>query len=127
MIIPYHADFKKFPVLFLDIHCRTFNDVHLITSINGDKRDAKFVCQFTSIQTDHTNTPTWLHYKAGVEQVMRFKKDDPFVIRIFGRDGSTLPSQDTVFPLSADPYKQTMIQLEITDYSRDGDYRDDDE
>jgi len=122
LTIPYHADFHAYPVLFVDIHAEKYNDNHLVSSLNGTLRDATFICQFASVQNDSGGVPTWIHYKCGMEQVMRYKRDDPVFIRIFSRGGGTLPQQDTVSPVASDPLLQTLIHFEVTPYTRDASY-----
>ena len=55
-----------------------------------------------------------------MEQVLRFKRNDPLVFRLFTPDGITLPFIDK----GPEPDKKVQIValLGVTPYSRDGNY-----
>lgn len=117
----------KMPRLYLDFHCKKFNDLDLVYSIDGVHREAKFIATYDKTQTDEFGNPMWLHYKCPMEQVFRFSRNEPVVVRLMGRDSSviTVFSDLTVGPslnTANDPLKNILITLCVTPYIRDNDY-----
>lgn len=109
-----------FPRLYIDIHSRRYDDPRYIRTIGGILADAKFVLVLDKVQYSDELQPIWLHYRSHGEQVMRFKRDDPIVIRIMTRDGTTIPffiEADLAVPV--DPFKQSLITINNTPYLRD--------
>jgi hypothetical protein len=113
----------EFPRLYLDFHCRKYPDTRAIRTIGGILADAKFALTIDRTQFDDNLTPAWIHYRSSGEQVMRFKLDDPVVIRFMSRDGTTIPffiESDKTIPTN--PNKQSILTINITPYIRDADY-----
>lgn len=112
-----------FPRIYLDFHCLSYPDVRLLNTAGGILADAKFVLGIDKVQFDDNATPIWIHYKSHGEQVFRYRRNDPVVIRIMTRDGTTIPffdeSDDT---LVTDPNKQSMVTLSVTPYVRDANF-----
>lgn len=112
-----------FPRIYLDYHCKLYNDVRLINTNNGVLQDAKFVLGIDKVQFDDNATPIWIHYKAHGEQVMRYKRNEPVVIRFMTRDGTTIPFFDEDdLNVVTNPNMQTLITLNVTPYVRDASY-----
>jgi hypothetical protein len=110
----------NFPRIYLDFHSHRYNDARFLKTIKGILADAKFVLTIDNTQFDDTLTPKWLHYKACGEQVMRFKKDDPVVLRLMSRDGTTLPFfMESDLTIPTNPDKQVMLTVNCTPYLRD--------
>lgn len=123
LVLPYSADLAEMPLVFVDFHCKKYQDIHLVSAINGTQPDARFICSFDKIQNDSAGTtPLWIHYKCNIEQVMRFERGDDVSITFTTRSGAVLTQQDTSPPDDADPTKQSLITFELTPYLRDGDY-----
>lgn len=120
--LPYTDELSEIPILFINFRSKEFKDIHLISTINGVQRDAKFVCRFDKIQNDRAGDPMWIHYQCNMEQTMRFKRGDPVAFEITTRSGDVLPQQDTSVPDDPDPTKQSQVTFEITPYINDGDY-----
>lgn len=112
-----------FPRIYLDYHCKKYNDVRLLNTIKGVLPDAKFVLGIDKIQYDDNVTPLWIHYKSHGEQVMRYKRDDPVIVRFMTRDGTVIPFfTESDLNIPTNPMKQTLITLSVTPYIRDADY-----
>lgn len=110
----------EFPRIYLDFYSHRYNGTCFLRTIGGVLADAKFVLTIDRTQFDDNLTPKWLHYKSCGEQVMRFKRDDPIVIRLMSRDGTTLPFFiETDLAIPTNPDKQTMITVNCTPYLRD--------
>ena len=106
--------------LYLDIHSPTYNDQYLINTIGGANRDARFLLGRDKVIFDDTGSPVWILWTSPMEQVLRFKRDDPLVFRLFTPDGVTLSLVDDG-PVPKESV-QIVALLGITPYSRDGDY-----
>ena len=117
---PIGATTPPYAYLFLDIHSPTYNDQYLINTIGGVNRDARFFLVRDKVIFDSKGKPIWILWNSLMEQVLRFKRNDPLVFRLFTPDGVTLPLIDNG-PL---PNKsaQVVALLGVTPYSRDGDY-----
>lgn len=112
-----------FPRIYLDFHSHRYNDARFLKTIDGVLGDAKFVLITDRVQFDDNLKPVWVHYKSSGEQVMRFKKDDPMVVRFMSRDGTTLPFfSEPDLNILTNPNKQTMITVMCTPYLRDAVY-----
>jgi hypothetical protein len=75
------------------------------------------------IQFDENLAPVWIHFKSHGEQVTRFKRDDPVTIRFLSRGGQVLPFFNEADPqLAPNPFKQTLLTLNITPYARDASF-----
>ena len=57
-----------------------------------------------------------------MEQVLRFKRDDELFFRLSLKTGVLLPIVDATVPDAPDETKQIFTLLDVTPYSRDGDY-----
>ncbi len=115
----------NFPRIYMDFHCRRYNDTRFLRTIGGVLADAKFVLHIDRTQFDDNLKPVWLHYKSSPEQVMRFKSDDVVAIRFMTRDGSTLPFFDEKdLSIPTNPDMQTMVTLNCTPYLRDAVFSD---
>jgi hypothetical protein len=113
----------NFPRLYIDFHSRQYADTRLIKTIGGILADAKFVIGIDRVQLDDTLTPTWIHYKSHGEQVFRFKRDDPMVVRIMTRDGTTIPFfTEANLALPTNPQRQTMLTFGVTPFIKDASY-----
>lgn len=109
-----------FPRIYLDFHSRRYNDTRFIKTIGGILADAKFVLVLDKIQYDDVGRPIWLHFKSCGEQVMRFKRDDPMIVRFMSRDGTTISFfTESDLSIVTNPDKQTMITINVTPYLRD--------
>ncbi len=109
-----------FPRIYLDFHSKRYADVRFLKTINGILADAKFVLFIDRVQFDDTLTPKWIHYKSSGEQVMRFKRDDPMIVKLMTRDGTTIPFfNESDLNVATNPNKQTMITVNVTPYLRD--------
>ena len=117
---PVGASATPYSYLYLDIHSPTYNDQYLINTMGGANRDARFLLVRDKVIFDKKGEPVWILWTSPMEQVLRFKRDDPLVFRLFTPDGITLPLIDNG-PI---PKKsvQIMALLGVTPYSRDGDY-----
>ena len=80
--------------LYLDIHSPTYNDQYLINTISGANRDARFLLVRDKVVFDKAGKPVWILWTCSMEQVLRFKRNDPLVFRLFTPDGITLPLVD---------------------------------
>lgn len=112
-----------FPRIYLDFHCISYKDVRFLNTAGGVLADAKFVLGIDKVQFDDNATPIWIHYKSHGEQVMRYKRNDPVIVKIMTRDGTVIPFfiEDDM-TLVTNPNKQTMITINITPYLRDATY-----
>lgn len=108
--------------LFLDIHSATYNDQYLVNTIAGTNRDARFVLVRDKVLFDKTGAPIWILWTSQMEQVLRFKRDDALVLRLYTPDGKTLPLVDNPIKDPLDPRVQVMTLFGVTPYARDGDY-----
>ena len=122
LTLPYDDSIAGLPRIYVDFHCRKYNDIHLIQAIDGRHSEARFVCKPHNIQNDSNGNPLWIHYTCNMEQVTRFSRNDMIIFRVTTRDGSVIPNFDTLVPDDADPDKQILAVFEITPYLRDGDY-----
>lgn len=109
-----------FPRIYLDFHSHRYNDARFLKTIKGVLADAKFVLTIDRTQFDDTLAPKWIHYKTHGEQVMRFKRDDPVIMRLMTRDGTTIPFfNEPDLNIPTNPDKQTMLTVNCTPYLRD--------
>lgn len=122
LAIAYTETLSELPKVYVNFRSMNYKDIHLINSIDGVQRDAKFVCVPERIQNDRNGNPIWIHYRCNMEQTMRFQRKDQVIFQILTRNGQVLPSVDTIAPNPPDPLKQTLCTLEITPYIIDGDY-----
>jgi hypothetical protein len=130
LIIPYvvgtfgttNIDFSVIPKLYVDFHSKNVNSLRLIQAINGNHADARFVCSFDKFQTDDANNRVWIHYRCGMEQVMRFRKNSEMQFEVSQRDGTPLPLDLVDTGSTPNPLYQVMATFEITPYLNDGDY-----
>ena len=111
---------NPYSYLYLDIHSPTYNDQYLINTISGANRDARFILIRDKIIYNSAGKPTWILWTSPMEQVLRFKRNDPLVFRLFTPNGITLPLIDN----KPEPNEsvQIMALLGVTPYSRDGNY-----
>jgi hypothetical protein len=113
----------NFPKIYLDFHSHRYNDPRMFKTINGVLADAKFMLTVDRTQFDDTLTPKWIHYKSSGEQVMRFKRDDPMIVRFMTRDGTTIPFfMEDDLGVATNPDLQTMMTIMVTPYLRDAVY-----
>lgn len=117
---PVGAPLVPYSYLYLDIHSPTYNDQYLINTISGANRDARFLLIRDKVIFDSKGKPIWILWNSPMEQVLRFKRDDPLVFRLFTPNGLTLPLVDPD-PLPREDV-QVMALLGVTPYSRDGTY-----
>lgn len=124
LTLPFNEQLSILPRIYVDFHCRRYDDRYLISTIGGRQPEARFICILDRIQFDIDNiTPLWIHYKSPMEQTLRFLRDDPVVFRITDRNGTVLPffiDDDPTQP--ADPTQQSMVTFTITPYIRDSTY-----
>ena len=110
-----------FPRLYIDFHSLRYNDTKLINTNGGRLADAKFVVGIDRVQLDDNLTPTWIHYRSHGEQVYRFKRDDPVILRIFTRDGTTVDFfSEPDLSVMTNPAKQSMLTFNIVPFIKDG-------
>ena len=120
LTLPYDARMLDFPRVYVDFHCSSYDDKYLINSIDGKQADARFICVLDKVQTGSTGDPLWMHYKCPMDQVLRFRRDDPVVFKVLTRDGSVIPfyiDSDPTVPI--DPLKQVLATFTITPYLKD--------
>ena len=117
---PLDPPVEPYAYLYLDIHSPTYNDQFLINTIGGVNRDARFMLIRDKIIYNAAGKPTWILWTSPMEQVLRFKRNDPLVFRLFTPNGITLPLIDD----KPEPNEsvQIMALLGVTPYSRDGNY-----
>ena len=117
---PSPTPINPYSYLYLDIHSPTYNDQYLINTISGANRDARFILIRDKIIYNSAGKPTWILWTSPMEQVLRFKRNDPLVFRLFTPNGITLPLIDN----KPEPNEsvQIMALLGVTPYSRDGNY-----
>ncbi len=117
---PVGAPSTPYSYLYLDIHSPTYNDQYIINTMGGANRDARFLLVRDKVIFDRKGKPVWILWTSPMEQVLRFKRDDPLVFRLFTPDGVTLSLIDDG-PVPKES-AQIMALLAVTPYSRDGDY-----
>lgn len=122
LTIPWEAAFTTLQRVYVNFESQRHSDVHLVSSIQGILRDAKFVLVLDRIQTDSVGNPVWIHFRSLHPQVMRFKRDDPIRFRVFDRNGTTLPITDNPLPDDPDPTKQVIASFDAVPYIRDDDF-----
>jgi hypothetical protein len=107
--------------VYLDVHNPFNNDLRLIYSMNDVVSHARFVLLFDSVQfaTTTGNPGIWVKFKCKMNQVMRFTRNEPIIVRIMQEQGFTITIADTNPPTFAN---QTYILLKITPYFIDGNY-----
>lgn len=109
-----------FPRLYVDFHSRKYPDTRMINTNGGRLADAKFVIGIDRVQLDDKLTPTWIHYKSHGEQVFRFKRDDPVVLNIFTRDGTTINFfNEGDLSIPTNPMKQSLATFMIIPFVKD--------
>lgn len=112
-----------FPRIYLDIHSLRYDDPRCVRTIGGILADAKFVLGIDKVHYSDDLQPLWIHYRSHGEQVMRFKRDDPIIIRFMTRDGTTIPFfNEPDLSIPTNPYKQSLITVNNTPYVRDAVY-----
>jgi hypothetical protein len=119
LTVPFSPTLALQPRLYVDFHCRRYEDLYLINTISGFNRDARFVCVLDRIQVDDNGNSVWMHYRSNMDQVLRFRRKDPVVFRIFTVDGVSINPGDNLIPQPLDPFKQTLATFEVTPYIRD--------
>lgn len=123
LIVPYSVDVVSLPLLILDMHTQPYNDINLIATIDGTLPSARFICPFDKVQNDSTGAPMWIHYKGGIQQTLRFKRNGTVTFKVMGRNGETIPIVDIVPPnTTPDPNKQILVTFEVIPYIRDADF-----
>jgi len=123
LTIPYSPIYVAEPRMYIDLHSLTYTDAPLIYTIDDHLNNARFACAQEKIQNDEFGNPVWIHYKGLTnDQTYRFKSDEAVYIRVFTRDGVTIPIADTSIPDPPDPSQQIIVSFEVTPYLRDGDY-----
>jgi len=126
VILPYSVFLLSQPVIYVDIHNTTTypdmpNATYTLSNVNSD---AKFVLHYKRTQSNAVPTPVWIEFESvKMDQVMRFGLNIPISVRIFTRDGNTLPNLDTPATADPDPNAQTLLTFEFTPYVRDGDFK----
>jgi hypothetical protein len=112
-----------FPRLYVDLHSNEYPDIHMINTIDGIHKDARFIAVMEKIQYGDHGQPLWIHYKSAMEQVMRFMRKDTITFVITTRGGIILDFfSDLDIEQLADPNKQCLATFVVTPYIRDGDY-----
>ena len=122
LTLPYSAELEDEPRIYVDVHSRKYRDRNLINAPDARQPDAKFICQLDNIQFDSNAQKKWMHYTCIMEQVMRWRRNDPIVIKITDRYGNVVNIVDNPLPDDPDPDKQTFLTLELIPYIRDGSY-----
>jgi len=82
------------PVLHLDFFTAGYNDIHLISAIEGENPDTKFILIQDEIQSNAAGDPVWIKWKSKMTQTMRFKRDGDLTFRVYDKDGNTIPFDD---------------------------------
>jgi hypothetical protein len=122
LIVPYDVSIAGYPLLIIDMHTQPYNDINLIATIDGNLQNGRFICPFDKIQNDSNGNPLWIHYKGGIEQALRFKRNGTVTFKVMGRNGAVLPNLDSVPPGPPNPDKQILATFEATPYIRDADF-----
>ena len=117
LTLPYSTALAAEPRVYLDFRSNSYKDINLIQTIDGKKSQAKFICQFLSIQHDSDGNPIWIHYKSDtMEQTMRFSRQDRVLFKITLRDGTVPSNPDTPVGEPSNPAQQTMATFELMPY-----------
>lgn len=105
----------KTPQIFVDIHCRSYNDNDLIDTIGGKVRSSKFVIytDSTKLQYDEYGYPIWIHYSCNMIQTIRYKKNECLNIRLCDRNGKVIDIYSEL-PSEANPLKQLLLTLSMS-------------
>lgn len=114
----------SFPRIYLDIHSVRYDDTRAVRTIGGILTSAKFVLMVDRIQNDSNGSPTWIHYRSSNEQTLRFRLEDPIVVAFYSRSDMIMDFfSETDMSVNADPFRQSLITIEVTPYSRDNSFR----
>jgi hypothetical protein len=106
--------------IYVDIHSKRFKDFGLISTIDSYVNKARFVLTQQNIQFNTLGNPVWVNWTSHyTDQVMRFSRDEPIVVRIMEEEGNTLRIADNIFPIPPDPSLQTWVYLEVMPYFLD--------
>lgn len=123
LTLPYRAEMLDFPRVYMDFHCSSYDDKYLINSIDGRQASARFIFVLDKVQNGATGAPMWMHYKCTMDQVLRFRRDDPVVFRLLTRDGNVIPFYNDPDPLvPIDPTQQILATFTLTPYLKDAHY-----
>ena len=108
-------DILKVPQIFVDIHCRSYNDNDLIDTIGGKVRSAKFVIHTnsTKIQNDEYGSPVWIHYDCDMIQTLRYRKNECLNVRLCDRNGKIIDIYPEA-PTDDNPLKQLLITMSLS-------------
>ncbi|HSA76298.1 MAG TPA: hypothetical protein VLE02_02015 [Nitrosarchaeum sp.] len=124
LTIPYNEEVAQLPRIYLDFHCKTYDDYNMIYSADRKHASDKFVLIPDKIQSDDTDAKIWIHFKCGMQQTMRIRRNDIISFRLSTRGGTVLDFSDDLPPDPPNPFLQTMCTLEVVPYGRDADYQD---
>lgn len=114
VIVPYVAGLKDNRRLYLDIHSNGLDDNYKVRMIEGVNADAKFVIILDKILNDSSDNPAWIQYKCDMTQSLRINFHNTFSVRIFDKDGVSIPNGDNLYPASVLDTAQTSMTIELT-------------
>ena len=118
--LPYDARMLDLPQIYMDFHCLSYDDKYLIASIDGIQASARFICVLDKVQSGSDGNPLWMHYRSPMDQVLRFRRNDPVVFRLMTRDATVIPYYNDPDPtVPADPNKQVLATFTLTPYLKD--------
>jgi hypothetical protein len=112
--LPYQDEFAALGRVYMDIHTQGYDDGQLISTIDSRNADARFVLAVDRIQYDNLGNPVWIHCHSHMDQVV--------IVRIFGRDGNTLPIVDNEPPLPPNPFSQVIFTIDVRPYIHDNEF-----
>ena len=144
---PITVHTSALPRIYLDVHTERYNDKNLLNTIDNKVPSARFVLTQECIQYDASMNPMWVKFSARMDQVIRFARNESFVISIMQEQGHVITIDDYTtsggvfdpntndIAVKVDPSggtyssvltpskdRQTYILLELVPYYRDGDY-----
>lgn len=121
LTLPYTPDLVLLPRIYLDVHSRVYPDRYLVSTIDNKVPEARFILIQNRVQFSDALVPLYVHYFCAMVQTVRFRRDDPLVIRITSRDGTPLPFFIDPLTGPADPAQQSLITLQLLPLIRDAD------
>lgn len=108
------------PFIYIDFHCKLYNDKNNVRAIDNNLSQVKFVVQFDKFQINSVGMFVWIHYKANMTQVLRFKLNDTVRLTYYNDEQQVLmmfdePDED----FATDPDRQNKITFSVTPYIND--------
>lgn len=94
----------------------------LVANVTDPSPPALFTTTGTFTLSGGVGKEAWIHYKCGMEQVMRFARDDTVYFSIMDSLNTVIPITDNALPSPVNPARQVYCTFEITPYYRDNTY-----